>query len=114
MVRHDQSARKKRQLRTKSKTRGNTNQPRLCVYRSNRYVFAQLIDDSLGKTLTSVHSKVVKGTSKIERATLVGKEIAKKAQTLGIATVIFDRAGYRYHGQVKALATGAREGGLKF
>jgi large subunit ribosomal protein L18 len=90
--------------------------PRLTVFRSNQHVWAQIIDDKHGKTLVSTSTKTLKDTkgTKIERATLVGQEIAKLALTKKIINIRFDRGLYRYHGRVKALADGARSGGLKF
>lgn len=96
---------------------GTQERPRLVVFRSNKEIYAQLIDDVAGKTLASASSRdkdmTVKGT-KQEIAAAVGKAIAEKAVEAGIHTVCFDRGGYLYHGRVKSLADGAREGGLKF
>ena len=96
---------------------GDVTKPRLSVFRSNKEINAQLIDDITGTTLASVSSRdkaiASKGT-KVEIASLVGKAIAEKATKAGIETVAFDRNGYLYHGRVKALADGAREAGLKF
>ena len=96
---------------------GTAARPRLSVFRSNKEIYAQLVDDSTGVTLASVSSRdkeiEAKGT-KIEVAALVGKSIAGKASAAGVATVAFDRNGYLYHGRVKALADAAREAGLKF
>ena len=89
--------------------------PRLSVFRSNKQIYAQIIDDSTGKTLisaTSFNNKTAKGT-KIEQAAVVGKEVAEKAIKAGIEKAVFDRNGYLYHGRVKSLADSAREGGLK-
>lgn len=101
----------------RAKVRGTAQRPRLSVFRSNKEIYAQLIDDVAGQTLASASStekalKATKGT-KIEQATGVGKALAEKAKAAGITTVVFDRGGYLYHGRVKALADGAREGGLK-
>jgi large subunit ribosomal protein L18 len=99
---------------------GTKDRPRLCVYRSLKHIYVQLIDDLEGKTLTnaSTLSKELKGklksTSNIEASKEVGKLIVKKAKEKGIKKVVFDRNGYRYHGRVKALADAARESGLKF
>ena len=92
--------------------------PRLSVFRSNRSIYAQIIDDTKGETLVSfsskkLDSKMVKKT-KIEIAELVGEDLAKLAKAKKIVSVVFDRAGYKYHGRVKALAEGARKGGLRF
>tara|TARA_B100001109_G_C18759315_1_gene425288 strand:+ start:339 stop:695 length:357 start_codon:yes stop_codon:yes gene_type:complete len=114
----------KLQRRTRIKRRirkvveGTASRPRLSVFRSNKEIYTQLIDDTTGKTLLSVSSRdkeiaSQKGT-KIEISTLVGKKTAEKAKEAGINDVSFDRNGYLYHGRVKALAEGAREGGLNF
>lgn len=94
---------------------GTSSMPRLSVFRSNKQIYAQIIDDSTGTTLVSASSynnKAAKGT-KIEQAAVVGKEVAEKAIKAGIEKVVFDRNGYLYHGRVKSLANSAREGGLK-
>ncbi len=97
---------------------GTAARPRLAVYRSNKEIYAQLIDDVAGQTLVSASSleKEIVGAAgtKIEKSALVGKSLAAKAQDKGIETCAFDRGGYLYHGRVKSLAEGAREGGLKF
>ncbi len=97
---------------------GTESRPRLSVYRSNKEIYAQIVDDVEGKTLASASSRDKEVSSgegnKIEKATLVGKAIAEKALKAGIETISFDRGGYLYHGRVKSLAEGAREGGLKF
>ncbi len=95
---------------------GNSLNPRLSVFRSNKEIYAQLIDDLNGKTIVTASSreKSIKGSSKIENSALVGKLIAERSLEAGIKTVKFDRGGYLYHGRVKSLADGAREGGLKF
>ena len=111
-----------RRFRIKKRIRkiihGTTEKPRLTVFRSNRQVYAQIIDDVQGKTLVSASTMndgiVEKKIAKSEQAKLVGKLIAEKALQAGIADVIFDRNGYLYHGRVKSLAEAAREGGLKF
>jgi large subunit ribosomal protein L18 len=100
------------------KLSGTTQKPRLSVFRSNTEVYVQLIDDTRGKTLASASSKdkdiaAQKGT-RIEKSKLVGAAIARKAKDVGLETVVFDRGGNLYHGRVKAVADGAREGGLKF
>lgn len=110
---------KKRSVRAnrvrKTLVRGNTKKPRLSVFRSNGHIYAQLVDDTTGKTLGSSSSlKLDKKGSKTVAAKTVGIDIAKKAGGLKIKTVIFDRGSYKYHGRVKALAEGAREGGLTF
>lgn len=100
----------------RSRVRGTAERPRLSVFRSNKQIYAQLIDDSKGNTLVASSSKIVAGDAKtkIELAYAVGKELAEKAQQAGINKVVFDRNGYLYHGRVKSLADGAREGGLEF
>lgn len=101
--------------RIRKKITGTSEMPRLSVFRSNKQIYAQIIDDSTGKTLVSASSfnnKAAKGT-KIEQAAVVGKEVAEKAVKAGIDRAVFDRNGYLYHGRVKSLADSAREGGLK-
>ncbi|HKK88113.1 MAG TPA: 50S ribosomal protein L18 [Saprospiraceae bacterium] len=111
------ASRTKIKRRVRSKIVGTPERPRLSVFRSNKGIYAQIIDDRVGKTLLSASTldKDVenKGT-KSEQSKAVGELIAKKAQDAGINTVVFDRNGYRYHGRVKALAEGARAGGLTF
>ena len=95
---------------------GTTERPRLSVYRSNKQIYAQIIDDEKGVTVTSASSlknDAAQKVNKIEQAQMIGKEIAEKAKTAGIEACVFDRNGYLYHGRVKALAEAAREGGLK-
>lgn len=101
--------------RVRGKISGSAELPRLSVYKSNKEIYAQLIDDKEGRTLASASSRALnaKGT-KVEISTEVGKAIAEKAKAAGIGNVVFDRNGFVYHGRVKALADGAREGGLKF
>ena len=112
-------ARRKRiHRRIRKIAHGTTTRPRLCVFRSNKEIYAQIIDDTTGKTLAAASSKdkelsKAKGT-KTEIANAVGKAIADKAAKAGVEQVAFDRGGYLYHGRVKSLAEGAREGGLKF
>ncbi|MBN2813383.1 MAG: 50S ribosomal protein L18 [Bacteroidales bacterium] len=106
-------------LRIRKRVYGTKDQPRLSVFRSNKQIYAQLIDDAEGKTLLSVSSRIKeiaekKGITKVEQAKLVGKLAAEKSKESGITEVIFDRNGYLYHGRIKALAEAAREGGLKF
>jgi len=106
----------RRRRRVRSKIRGSADRPRLSVYRSNRGVFAQLIDDDAGKTLAAVNwtEGDLRGLSPMEQAKKAGSLLASRAKDAGVETCVFDRGGYRYHGRVKALAEGAREGGLKF
>ncbi len=114
-----QERRKKLHNRIRKRITGTADRPRLSVYRSNKDVYAQLIDDVEGVTLLSASSshldkKDVEKLNKSDRARLVGKVIADKAKEKNISSVVFDRSGYLYHGRVKSLAEGAREGGLKF
>ena len=110
-------ARERRHRRVRGKIAGTATRPRLAVFRSNRGIFAQLIDDESGKTVAGASwlglAKSFKG-SKTEQAAEVGKAIAAAAKQAGVEEVVFDRGGYLYHGRVKALAEGAREGGLRF
>jgi large subunit ribosomal protein L18 len=104
--------------RIRSTVYGTAERPRLCVFRSNKQIYAQLINDIDGVTLCAASSREAelakeKGT-KVDMANVVGKKIAEKAKGAGIETVVFDRNGYLYHGRVKSLAEGAREAGLKF
>lgn len=105
--------RKRRHARIRARIIGSAERPRLAVHKSNKYVSAQLIDDAAGKTLASVHGREFKGPAGAQAAQ-VGVEIAKRAKKAGIDTVVFDRGGYRYAAQIKALADAAREGGLAF
>lgn len=105
--------RKKIHRGLRQKIRGTQDLPRLSVYRSNKAIYCQLIDDRAGVTLASARSNDAKGT-KIDAAKATGQQLAEKAKSLNIEQVVFDRGGYLYHGRVKALADGAREGGLKF
>lgn len=99
--------------RIRKKVSGTPERPRLSVYRSNKWIYAQLIDDLAGNTVAMVSSKGLEGT-KSEQATQAGKLLAERATALGVTAVVFDRGGYLYHGRVKSLADGAREGGLQF
>ena len=105
-----------RHQRVRSKISGTKDTPRVAVFRSNRNLFVQFIDDASGKTLLSNSIKndaKLKGDKKTKAAT-IGEQLAKQAQTSGITKIVFDRGGYRYHGRVKELAEGLRKGGLKF
>jgi large subunit ribosomal protein L18 len=109
-------ARLRRHRRVRGKISGTAERPRLVVFRSNRGIFAQLVDDEAGRTLASaswLQQRSFKG-NKTEQAAAVGKALAAEATKAGVETCVFDRAGYLYHGRVKALAEGAREGGLQF
>ena len=105
--------RDRRHTRVRARISGTATRPRLAVYRSNRFISAQLIDDTVGKTLAAAHGREVKGAASVQ-AKAVGETVAKKAVALGITAIVFDRGGYRYAGQVKTLADAAREGGLVF
>ena len=109
-------ARLRRHRRVRGKVSGTAERPRLAVYRSNRGISAQLIDDLEGRTLAAAGWLNLKGFkgNKIDQSTAVGKLLAENAKAAGIEKVVFDRGGYLYHGRVKALADGAREGGLVF
>ncbi len=113
-------ARKRRHLRVRKKISGTALRPRLSVFRSLRHIYAQVIDDTTGNTLVSASTlspEIVKnaaGKTKVEKASLVGSLVAKKALEKGIKQVVFDRGGYKYHGRVKALAEAARQAGLEF
>lgn len=107
----------KRRLRVRSKINGTKELPRLSVYRSNRFIYAQLIDDEKGKTILGVSEKQLdkaKGLKKTECAKALGLLVAKKAKDKKIEKVVFDRGAYPYHGRIESVAQGAREGGLKF
>ena len=115
-------ARRKRHYRLRRNLSGTAARPRLTVFKSNKYIYAQIIDDVKGHTLASastmnaefVKSEKLKSTSNIDAAKSVGTQVAKKAKALGIEEVVFDRSGYIYHGKIAALADAAREAGLKF
>ena len=109
-------ARLRRHRRVRGKVQGTAERPRLVIFRSNRGITAQLVDDAEGKTVASaswLQMKTFKGT-KTEQAAEIGKRLAKSAKQAGIEAAVFDRGGYLYHGRVKALAEAAREGGLRF
>ena len=113
-----QQLRYRRHLRVRRKVTGTAARPRLVVYRSLKHIYAQLVNDDLGVTLFGVSDASegiqVDGAGKVGRAKGTGKLLAEKATAAGIKQVVFDRAGYRYHGRVQAVADGAREGGLEF
>ncbi len=110
--------RNKLRARVRKNVSGTAQKPRLCVFRSNKDIYAQIIDDTTGNTIVAANSRqkdiVAQKGNKTELAALVGKTIAAKAKDLGVEAIVFDRGGYLYHGRVKSLAEGAREGGLKF
>lgn len=105
---------KKRADRIRAKLFGESLKPRLSIFRSNKYTYAQAIDDATGKTLISASTKQIKeGKTKSEKANLLGSVLAKKAKTAGIETMIFDKGSYKYHGRVKKVAEGLRQDGIK-
>jgi large subunit ribosomal protein L18 len=106
----------KRRRRVRAKIHGTAERPRIAVFRSNRGIFAQLIDDDAGHTLAAVNwtEDALRGLGRMEQANRAGALLAERAKAAGIETVVFDRGGYQYHGRVKALADGARDGGLTF
>lgn len=106
--------RKKIKTRIRGRISGTAERPRMSVFRSNKGIYVQLIDDLAGRTLVAASSKGLEGGTKTEVSAKVGKEIAKLAKEKGIETVVFDRSGYLFHGRVKSLADAAREAGLKF
>lgn len=106
--------RKRRARRIRSKISGTASVPRLAVFRSNKFTYAQLIDDEAGVTLASASDMAIKTGTKTERATKIGEELASKAKAKQISKVVFDRGGFVYTGRVAALAEGARKGGLEF
>jgi large subunit ribosomal protein L18 len=120
MTEKAQKARKRRHLRVRKRVLGTTQRPRLNVFRSDKHIYAQVIDDLAGHTLAAASDidtdlrPQTDGTTKSDRAKMVGQLIAQRALDAGIKQVVFDRGGFRYHGRVKALADAAREAGLDF
>ena len=113
----DRKAWEHRKKNVRAKITGSSKYPRLNVFRSSKHIYAAVIDDQIGETLISASEKDIKKEDKVakqEKAFLVGKALAQKAKKKGFSKVVFDRSGYLYHGRVKQLAEGAREGGLKF
>jgi len=114
--------RKRRHLRVRNKVQGTASRPRLVVFRSLRHIEGQLVDDDAGRTLTGLSTRAPdlrdfeaeSQNRRVEQAFAAGKLLAERAKANGVASVVFDRGGYRYHGRVKAFAEGAREGGLEF
>ena len=106
--------RNKIKARIRGRISGTPERPRLCVFRSNKQIYAQVIDDLAGNTLVSASSKGIDEGTKCEIAAKVGELVAQKALEAGITTVVFDRNGFLFHGRIKSLADGARKGGLKF
>lgn len=110
-------ARRRRHVRVRRVVRGSSRRPRLAVFRSNRYIYAQVIDDERGHTVAAASSQEAtlrERSLTIETASEVGRLLAERARSAGVSTVVFDRGGYRYHGRVKALADAARQAGLEF
>ena len=113
-------ARKRRHQRVRKHLSGTTERPRLNVFRSLRHIYAQVINDEVGHTLASASTldkevcSQINGLEKADQARMVGKVLAERALAKGVTRVVFDRGGYKYHGRVKALAEGSREGGLEF
>lgn len=104
----------RRKTRIRAKISGTSTRPRLAIFKSRKFIYAQVIDDTKGHTLAAYDSSMSKGKTPIERAKEVGVEIAKKAKTAQITKVVFDRGGYIYTGKIKMVADAAREGGLEF
>ena len=113
MIKSKKDSRQRVRYAIRKKVSGTSERPRLAVFRSNKEIYAQIIDDINSNTLAAASSKEAKGT-KTEQAAIVGKLIAETAKKAGVETVVFDRGGFLYHGRVKALADSAREAGLKF
>lgn len=110
-------SRQRRHRRVRKHVVGTTTRPRLAVYRSNRYIYAQVIDDNVGRTVAAASSQEESFRTKTlstDTATEVGKLVAERAKEAGISSVVFDRGGFKYHGRIKALADAAREAGLEF
>lgn len=104
----------RRKARIRAKITGTAERPRLAVFKSHRYLYAQIIDDTKGRTIVSTDSRKVGGKTPVERAMAVGEDIAKKAKAAKIDKIVFDRAGYLYTGKIKVVADAARKGGLEF
>ena len=107
--------RRKRHERIRLRIAGSSERPRLSIFRSAKFIYAQVIDDSSGRTLASASSReatLAAGAGKVESARSVGRELAQRAKAAGVSAVVLDRGGYRYHGRVRSLTEGAREGGL--
>ena len=115
-VSYSPARRLKRRRRVRAKVHGSAERPRISVFRSNRGIFAQLIDDDAGRTLAAVNwtEGDLRTLKPMEQANKAGQMLAERAKAAGVESAVFDRGGYQYHGRVKALAEGAREGGLKF
>jgi len=115
-VAHAPARRLRRRRRVRAKVTGTAERPRISVFRSNRGIFAQLVDDGAGRTLASVNwtESDLRSLKPMEQAKRAGELLAERAKAAGVETAVFDRGGYQYHGRVQALAEGAREGGLTF
>jgi large subunit ribosomal protein L18 len=117
-VRSANDSRRRRHLRVRKKVEGTPERPRLVVFRSSKHIYAQVVDDQRGVTIVGAadtsEGVQVEGKGKVARSFALGRFIADKAKEKGIAKVVFDRGGYQYHGRVKAVADGARKGGLEF
>jgi large subunit ribosomal protein L18 len=115
-VTHAPVRRLRRRRRVRAKVHGSAERPRISVFRSNRGIFAQLVDDDAGRTLASVNwtEGDLRSLKPMDQAAKAGQLLAERAKAAGVETAVFDRGGYQYHGRVKALAEGAREGGLNF
>jgi large subunit ribosomal protein L18 len=111
-----EASRQKKKMRIRRRVTGTSERPRLCIFRSAKHIYAQVIDDANGVTLVSASTLDIEGMKNANKstATAIGKEVAKRALAKNINTVVFDRNGYLYHGRVQALADGAREAGLSF
>ncbi|MFH1130255.1 MAG: 50S ribosomal protein L18 [Pseudomonadota bacterium] len=113
-------ARSRRKARIRTRVKGTEERPRLCVFRSAKHIYAQVVNDDTNKVLVTVgtvgktNSELVSGVKKKEQATKIGSRVAELCKKKGIEKVVFDRSGYKYHGRVQALAKGARDGGLEF
>lgn len=114
MTKNKLAKRKVRHFKIRKRIKGTGKIPRLSIFRSNKYIWAQLIDDKSTKTLVSLTDRKLKNNNKIQKAKEIGLNLAKLASKKNIKKVVFDRSGYKYHGRVKATAEGAREGGLIF
>ncbi len=111
---YKKAKRESRHNRIRAKISGSAERPRLAIFRSNRFIYVQLIDDEAQKTLAALDSRKVEGKNLTERAKMVGEGIAEKAKALGVSKIVFDRGGYRYQGTLEALADAARGKGLEF
>ncbi len=114
MTKEKEARRVKIKYRVRNKISGTAERPRMSVFRSNKQIYVQIINDEAGNTLVAASSLGLEACAKKEQAFKVGEAVAKKALEAGISTVVFDRNGYLYHGRVKEVAEGARQGGLKF